>query len=171
MNLFRPVFPPESFHLVIATGVLHHTSAPLLGLETLVRLAKPGGFVVVGLYNKFGRLPTDLRRFLFRLTGERASGGAKSHAWFMDQYRHPHESKHTLGEVLGWFDRCGLDFVSSVPKMRAFASFGGDEQLFRRQPPGGPLDRFLVQAGMSLKGREGGLFLMIGRRRAKMGTT
>lgn len=170
MNLFRPVFPPESFHLVIATGVLHHTSAPLLGLETLVRLVKPGGFLVVGLYNTFGRLATDLRRLAFRLTGGGPSRGdsRKSRAWFMDQYRHPHESKHTLGEVLGWFDRCGLDFTSSVPKMRSFASFGKDEKLFRRQPPGGLLDRFLVQAGMLLKGREGGLFLMIGRRRAMM---
>ncbi len=178
MNLFRPVFPPDSFHLVIASGVLHHTSAPFKGLETLVRLTKPGGFLIVGLYNTFGRLPTDLRRLVFRATGERFRfldprlralevGEAKKRAWFMDQYCHPHESKHTLGEVLGWFDRCGLDFVNAVPKMRAFASFGKDEKLFRRQPPGSVLDRFLVQAGMLLgSGKEGGLFLMIGRRRA-----
>ena len=32
-------------------------------------------------------------------------------AWFMDQYRNPHESLHTLDEVLGWFEQNGIRFV------------------------------------------------------------
>src|SRR5581483_5378537 len=108
MNLFRPCFLPEQFDVILANGVLHHTADPHGGFRSLVPLLKPGGFVVVGLYNRFGRLMTDLRRVLFRLTGGRAAwldpmlrtslrSEAKRKAWFADQYRHPHESKHTIG--------------------------------------------------------------------------
>ena len=66
------------------------------------------------------------RRVLFRLTGGRARwidpvlrqgprARGKREAWFEDQYRHPHESKHTIGEVLGWFDENSVEFVRGVP--------------------------------------------------------
>lgn len=178
MNLLRPALRPESFHLVIANGVLHHTSAPRRAFRSLAELVKQGGFFVVGLYNRYGRLPTDLRRLVFRMTGGRGRfldprlraagvGDARKRSWFMDQYRHPHESKHTIGEVLGWFDEHGFDFVNAVPKLRPFEPLADDEELFTPRPRGNALDHFLVQAGMLLGGgREGGLFVMIGRKRS-----
>ncbi len=177
MDLFRPALEPASFDLVIATGVLHHTADPLRGLRELTSLARPGGHVLVGLYNRLGRIPTDLRRLLIRISGGRLAftdprlrGAALSErrkrAWLLDQYRHPHESKHTFGEVLGWFEACALDFVSGVPRPGSFRRFSPDESLFAPSPPGGSLDHLIVQLGMLLGGgREGGLFVMIGRRR------
>ena len=38
MNLFRPIFQPESFDFVICNGVLHHTADPFLGYKTLAIL-------------------------------------------------------------------------------------------------------------------------------------
>ncbi len=66
-------------------------------------LVKPGGHIIIGLYNTYGRLLTDSRRQLFRLTNGRAKwidpllrrGGMsaeKRRAWFADQFRYPHES-------------------------------------------------------------------------------
>lgn len=177
MNLFKPVFKPESFDFVISNGVLHHTGDPFLAFETLVKCLKPGGFVVVGLYNTYGRLTTDFRRAVFRLTGDRFTfldprhrvkglSDVRKQAWFKDQYKHPHESKHTIDEVLGWFDRVGVEFVNSIPKAVASQSFSADERLFEPQPRGSAIDHFLVQAGMLLGGgREGGLFVMIGRKK------
>jgi SAM-dependent methyltransferase len=177
MNLFRPAFRSGSFDVVVVNGVLHHTSDPYLGFRSLLGLLKPGGVVVVGLYNRFGRLTTDVRRLLFRISGDRGKwldpwlrrgqlGGAKQRAWFMDQYKHPHESKHTIGEVLRWFDECKIEFLNGVPKCAAGAAFSAGETLFTAQPRGGALDHFLVQAGMLLSGgREGGFFTMIGRKR------
>lgn len=43
MNLFRPVFLPGTFHTVICNGVLHHTSNPRLGFESLSSLVAPAG--------------------------------------------------------------------------------------------------------------------------------
>jgi SAM-dependent methyltransferase len=177
MNLFRPAFRAESFDVVVSNGVLHHTSDPLGGFRSLLRLLKPGGIVIVGLYNRFGRLTTDLRRVLFRLSGDRAKwvdpwlrraglGQAKQRAWFMDQYKHPHESKHTLGEVLAWFDRCAVEFLNGVPRCTAGEGLSPREELFAPHPRGSGFDHFAVQARMMLSGgREGGFFTMIGRKR------
>ena len=43
-------------------------------------------------------------------------GQTKQRAWFLDQYKHPHESKHTIGEVLGWLRDADLEFVKSLPR-------------------------------------------------------
>ena len=71
MNLFRPAFRPESFDLVVCNGELHHTSDPELGLRSISKLVKKGGLIVIGLYNRYGRLTTDLRRVVFRASGDR----------------------------------------------------------------------------------------------------
>jgi LSD1 subclass zinc finger protein len=177
MNLFRPAFRPEAFDIVISNGVLHHTADPLGGFRSILRCLKPGGFIVIGLYNTFGRLTTDLRRLVFRITGDRwqsldprlrsaSLNPARRSAWFRDQYKHPHESKHTIGEVLRWFDEGGVDFVNSIPKCTATGCFSPDEQLFSANPRGTAADHFIVQAGMlAAGGREGGFFTMIGRKK------
>jgi 2-polyprenyl-3-methyl-5-hydroxy-6-metoxy-1,4-benzoquinol methylase/uncharacterized protein YbaR (Trm112 family) len=176
MNLFRPVFPKESFDVVISNGVLHHTSDPELGFRTLTPLLKPGGLVIIGLYNRFGRLSTDLRRKIFRLTRghllgldprlrRENIGLVRKRTWFKDQYQNPHESKHTIGEVLGWFREAGVEFLTSLPHAVAFDPFTADEQLFEKRPAGTRLDHALVQLRILWTGgREGGFFTMIGRR-------
>ena len=122
-------------------------------------------------------LPTDFRRLLFRLSKDRLKvldprwrsstvSEQRKQAWFLDQYRNPHESKHTLGEVLGWFDACGLEFIHGIPKPKALEAFSAHEQLFEPDPRGSALDHLIVQLGMLLGGgREGGLFMTIGCRR------
>lgn len=179
MNLFRPAFAPESFDFVISNGVLHHTANPYEAFRSILRLLKPRGYVIVGLYNRYGRLWTDLRRLVFRLTGDRLTlldprlrtpgvGQNRKRAWFLDQYKHPHESKHTIGEVQRWFHETGVLFISSIPKAVAFEPFTADESLFTPNPPGTRWDHFVVQLGMALSGgREGGFYVMTGRKRSE----
>jgi hypothetical protein len=50
-------------------------------------------------------------------------------AWFFDQYRHPHETRHSINEVLGWFDTAGVDFLSSIPAADG-SPFTDDTRLF-----------------------------------------
>ncbi len=176
MNLFRPIFRPATFDLVISNGVLHHTSDPFLAFKSILTCVKRGGFIIIGLYNTYGRLSTDLRRALFRLTGDRLTfldprlrlsglSRLRKTAWFKDQYKHPHESKHSFDEVLGWFDRCGVTFMNSIPKSTPTDTFSDHERLFEAHPPGSSFDHLLVQLGMAVSGgREGGFFIMIGRK-------
>jgi SAM-dependent methyltransferase len=175
-NLFRPVFKPESFHLVISNGVLHHTSDPLRAYKSIARLVKRGGYILFGLYHRYGRLITDTRRAIFHLSGDRLKGldpnlrsvkrsDAKKRAWFVDQYKHPHESKHTIGEGMRWLRETGFDFVKSIPRGRPFQPISDEDRLFEPEAPGNALERLLVEFGMVLRGsREGGFFIVIGRR-------
>jgi len=176
MNLFKPVFRPATFDIIVSNGVLHHTGDPFLGFQTLSRLVKKGGYIVIGLYNKYGRLTTDFRRFIFKIFPNRFQfldprlkdsglSDVRKKTWFRDQYKNPHESKHTIGEVLRWFNRCGFQFMNGIPKAVAFESFSQEEKLFAKNPSGSKIDHFIVQTGMLLSGgREGGFFTMIGRR-------
>ena len=100
-----------------------------------------------------------------RFDDERSVAGAeKRRAWFSDQYHNPHESKHTFGEVLRWFDEAGIRFVRGIPAMRPDDDGMEGPSLFEPQPRGTALDHLVVQATQILGGRtEGGFFIMIGR--------
>lgn len=176
MNLFRPALRPGSFDVVIANGVLHHTGDPRRGFETIGQLLRPGGCILIGLYNHIGRLTTDLRRVLFRVFGDHLGyvldghmrspsyNQARKRAWFMDQYKHPHESKHCYSEVLEWFATAGFEFCMGIPKVDG-TLFTGEERLFERHSQGTRLTRWLTELQMLLGGGvDGALFIMIGRR-------
>jgi SAM-dependent methyltransferase/uncharacterized protein YbaR (Trm112 family) len=175
MNLFRPPFRHGVFDLVISNGVLHHTSDPRRGFASISRLVKPGGYILIGLYNKIGRLTTDLKRTLFRISGDRFRkvdahmrnpnyNEARKRAWFMDQYKHPRESKHTYGEALEWLESNGFEFVFSIPKIDA-STFSEDERMFEIHSKGTKLSRALTQLAMLLSGGvDGALFIIIGRK-------
>jgi hypothetical protein len=91
----------------------------------------------------------------------------KRRAWFNDQYRHPHESKHTIDEVLEWFADCGLEFVRGIPSVTPGANCWESGSLFEPVDKGTALDHFLVQSREIVTGsREGGFFIMIARKPA-----
>jgi len=176
MNLFKPIFKDESFHLVICNGVLHHTSNPFLGFKSIAQLVKKNGYIIIGLYNKYGRFVTDIRRFIFNISNDyfqfldqrlrrRNINEIRKLTWFLDQYKNPHESKHTIGEVLKWFDQTGFEFINSIPKPRIFMELSENEKLFKPNPSSNLLDRFFVQLKLLFTGsKEGGIFLMIGKK-------
>jgi SAM-dependent methyltransferase len=176
MNLFKPCFRQGQFDAVLCNGVLHHTGDPRGGFEGLVPLLKPGGHIIVGLYNRYGRLMNGVRRRLFALSGGRGQAldpylrearlsPEKRRAWFEDQYRHPHESTHTIGEVLDWFTAAKLEFVRGVPSTTGGPDFEGG--LLTPTGPGTGMDHFRAQMRLVASGnREGGFFLMIGRKPA-----
>ena len=175
MNLFDPFFRKHSFDVVISNGVLHHTGDAAAAFRSIEGLVKPGGYAVIGLYNWLGRLPTLWLRSLVQRFGESAalldSRMRREHdlgrrkAWFMDQYRHPHETKHSIDEVMDWFDRAQFDFVSCIPTI-GDSEFTAEAMLFEPHPKGTYLDRLSTELEMLLSGGvDGGLYIMIGRKR------
>jgi len=176
MDLFRPALREHAFDYVFTNGVLHHTADAPGGFRSLLRLLKPGGFVVVGLYNTYGRLLLRLRKQVFRLTGNRALwldgilrargiGDDKKRVWFLDQYAHPHERTFTVDDVLGWFREAGVEYVSSIPPIRPGQRRAEGASLFSPRPPGTRVDHVLAQLSWVVSGsREGGFFITIGRK-------
>ena len=179
MNLFRPPFASGAFDVVVSNGVLHHTADPRGGFGALADKLRPGGLVLVGLYNSLGRLPTLWRRRFVEVFGDgmavldsrlRATklNQGRWQAWFRDQYKHPHESRHSLDEVLGWFEESGIEPLTSIPLVGG-EEFTEDTQLFARHSMGTRLSRVATQLAMLLEGgTDGGLFIMIGRKRERV---
>ena len=177
MNLYRPAFREESFDIVLCNGVLCAAADPYGGFRSIAPLVKRGGYLLVGSYNRYGRLITDLRRAVINTLGERFAfldphlrrnslRGRKKEAWFADQYRHPYETKHTIGQLLGWFADADFEFVYGIPNPKAFQRFSTNDAIFEPHPAGNRLDHLIVQAQLVLHGSyEGGFFTMIGRRR------
>jgi len=165
---------PESFDVVYSAGVIHHTQAPSEAFARVARLARPGGIVILGVYNAVARIPLRLRRGVARLTRfrfvpfdpilrEREAEPARHRAWLRDQYQHPEEHRHTHAEVKRWFVDNGIDYLRSFPST-VFGDEGGE--LLAPAIDDWPFECWIAQAEwMWTLGREGGLFFTIGRRR------
>jgi len=179
-DLFSNPFTEKYFDIVWCSGVLHHTEDPRKGFQIITSWLKPEGYVVIGLYNFYGRMRTVFRQKMYRLLGSGKLGifilslfdpilrkdisDQKRKAWFQDQYQHPVESLHTLDEVLGWFKENDIEFISSIPTCNSHDI--NYEKMFFTQSKGNFFTRLISQIGMlfSPLGSEGGLFLVIGRK-------
>ncbi|OAN49226.1 hypothetical protein A6A04_03685 [Paramagnetospirillum marisnigri] len=174
MNIFELAIKDNSFDVVISHGVLHHTFDARRAFGNIVKKAKPGGIVMVGLYNKPSRFPTWLRSKLIRVLGpkidyvvrNRIRDARKADVWIKDQYFNPHETWHSIDEVLGWFDENDIEFLNCSP---AILDTDGESApgLFDKTSPGNAYQRAVTQLSwLATIAREGALFDVIGRRRA-----
>lgn len=172
MNIFELAIKDESFDVVISHGVLHHTFDARRAFARICGKVKPGGIVMVGLYNSFGRIPTWVRSKLIGVFGNkidyvvrsRIHDARKADIWVQDQYFNPHETWHSLDEVLGWFRENGVEYLNASP-----AILGTDGEntrdLFARTSPGSRYQRVVTQLSwIATIAREGALFDVIGRK-------
>jgi len=172
-DLHRPAVRKGSFDVVYSSGVLHHTPNPRVAFARIAQLARPGGMIVLGLYNAIARIPLRLRRLVARLSRyrlipfdpvlrDRKNEPARREAWLRDQYQHPEEHQHTLAEVQGWFAENGVEYVRAYPS----ALIGEDPQeLFELASDNWRPEGWLAQVGwIGALGHEGGLFVTVGRR-------
>lgn len=163
-DLFRAPLRPESFDLVLANGVLHHTADPAGGVRVLAALVRPGGHLALGLYHPLGRAATRARRTLGLADADPVAAGrdeARRRAWIADQYEHPHETTHSVGEALSWIADAGLAFVRTVPSIDGDA--GGSP--LRADPPPTRARRWIGEATWIVRlAREGGYYLLVGKR-------
>lgn len=173
MNIFDLAVKDESFDVVISHGVLHHTYDARKAFSCVARKAKPGGIVMVGLYNSYARIMTWLRSKLVRLTGgkidyvvrNRIQDERKATIWIQDQYFNPHETWHSIDEVLGWFEENSIEFLNCFPRILG-TSGEDDPDFFAASDPGTRYQRVVTQLSwLATIAREGSLFDLIGRRR------
>lgn len=133
--------PEPRFDLVICHGVLHHTDDCLAGVRHLCRsVVAPGGHAMIGLYHAVGRRP-----FLDHFADLKESGASEDQmfaeyralhgtltdethvrSWFRDQVLHPHETQHTLAEILPVLADEGMELMAtSINEFRPFESVEG----------------------------------------------
>ena len=173
MNIFELAVKDTSFDVVISHGVLHHTFDARQAFAQIVRKVKPGGTIIVGLYNYFARVPTWVRAKLIGVFGpkidfvvrSRIHDARKADIWIKDQYYNPHETWHSLDDVLEWFEENDVEFVNATPPI--LGTDGEEtEGLFDQVLPGNKAQRVITQLSwLATISREGALFDVIGRRR------
>jgi 2-polyprenyl-3-methyl-5-hydroxy-6-metoxy-1,4-benzoquinol methylase len=151
----------KRFDHVFCLGALHHTRYPYKNFAALADLCKPGGTITVGLYNKYGRLAHRVTRMWIGLRAgsdidkrleyveksiyRRKMRSVHETAYVADKYVNPHESYHSVGEVLGWFEKNGITYIGAHPHV-------GD----------GGFSAFLTQLRWMVKGS--GFFIVSGRK-------
>lgn len=172
-DLHHPGVRAGAFDVVYSSGVLHHTPNPSAAFARIARLARPGGMIVLGLYNAFARIPLRVRRFVARLSGyrfipcdpvlrDRDSEPERRKAWLQDQYQHPEEHRHTLAEVQSWFAENGVEYLCAYPSALLCQD---SEELFASALDNWRVEGWLAQIGwIGTLGQEGGLFVTVGRR-------
>jgi SAM-dependent methyltransferase len=172
-DLHSPGLRAGAFDVVYASGVLHHTPDPRAAFARIARLARPGGTIVLGVYNTLARIPLRARRVVARLSGyrfipcdpvlrDREIEPARRKAWVQDQYHHPEEHRHTLAEVQNWFAENGVEYLRAYPSAMLCER---SEDLFAAAADNWRFEGWLAQLGwIGSLGHEGGLFVTVGRR-------
>ena len=175
VDIFDDVLSDECFDFIWCNGVLHHTKDPYLAFKTFIKSLKKNGYVLIGLYNKFGRARTIIRKYLSKLFGLKIleildptlrklkEDENEKNAWIRDQYLHPIESLHTIDEVLKWFRENNIEFISSIPS----SDFDYDyDNIFEKKTEGTYYSRTINQISMLFNqlGSDGGLFVLIGKK-------
>ena len=173
--VFDDVLQDDFFDFIWCNGVLHHTKDPYGAFEILAKSLKKNGYILIGLYNNIGRLRTILRRYVYKLFGIKVLNiidptlrnlkfdEAEKKAWIRDQYIHPIESLHSIDEVLNWFKKNNIEFVSSIPS----CDFDYDyKNIFEKKSNGTFLSRVFNQFMMIFNsfGSDGGLFVLLGKK-------
>lgn len=178
-DIFDDIIEDNYFDFVWCSGVLHHTINSKKGFEVISRWVKPDGIIIIGVYNKIGRLLTNFRQLIYKLLGKtkfakklifimdphlnKDLSSQQKQAWFRDQYEHPVERKHSFDEVIEWFNENEINYLGSVPSL----DFDLKQINYMQGNIGTYFQRLCAQISIlfSNLGREGGLFIVIGQKK------
>ena len=181
-DIFDDVLVENYFDFVWCNGVLHHTKDPYKAFQIVSKALKDEGYILIGLYNKIGRIRTLFRKYLSKIFGLKVLetfdptlkhlkiSKEERESWIKDQYFHPIESLHTLDEVLNWFKNNNIEYISSIPSCD-FEVVQNYDNLFSKSSEGSFYSRIINQISMIFNrlGSDGGLFIVIGKKNIKSG--
>lgn len=149
----------REFDLVIAAGVLHHMSDPLVGLRALGKCLRRDGVMSVFLYGRYGRIGIELMQDLFRRLGlpqdepsvalvkqvlsalppehplapvRHTLGDTDFDAGVVDTFLNARDRSYTAEECLRFVDDAGLAFQGWIHNARYHAEgcIGSDHPLY-----------------------------------------
>jgi hypothetical protein len=135
------------FSVVASLGVLHHTNNCLAGVRLCAeKFLAPGGVLFLGLYHSYGRKPFLDAFAAFKKAGASEEEMLTSYSklspndkaektfllsWFRDQVLHPHETQHTLAEIVPLLQDCGLSLHAT--SINGFKPFDNVESLYEEE--------------------------------------
>jgi len=188
-DILDEIFEEEFFDIVWSNGVLHHTENAKKSFNICCKMLKKNGYIVLGLYNYYGRMRTDIRRFIYKLLPKKIGhvflkftdpvlrkqkkSKESIDAWIQDQYEHLFESKHTFNQVFSWFKLNNITPICSIPSVKmydldskVFDDFENDKIDLENRTLVDKINEIFLQIMMlfSKYGDDGGLFVVIGKK-------
>ncbi|MBN2127373.1 MAG: class I SAM-dependent methyltransferase [Candidatus Diapherotrites archaeon] len=166
-------FKDNSFDYVFSLGCVHHTTNPKNAVKEICRVLKPNGFLVLGVYNKYGRFITRIKKLLLDLMHSKndlkkielanklfysnKNLTEQKKIWIADKYLHPNEFFHSIPEVLNWFKENKIEYLNkSIPEIILWNS--------NPYSNSNKLNYFLIQLNWLLK--EKSFFILTGKKKA-----
>jgi len=160
------------FDVVISRGVVHHNDDPDAAIRSIARLVAPGGYLVLGFYERAARLFHRIRFHLSKLNGNpiqwmdpilRNQGidDDKKRTWIADQYEHPLEKLLPLPHVVSVLEDAGMEWIRSVPPLPSSGRF------FHKTVRLNALEFFSLRTSWAIAGigdEDAGLISVIARR-------
>jgi SAM-dependent methyltransferase len=178
-------YKSSSIDYLWCSGVLHHTGDTWRYFDKIAHLVKPGGYIFIGLYNKYGRVLTGIGQIIMKIMGDNIRtqkligivdpilrriprDSNKWNAWYRDQYLHPIESWHSANELYNKLVEYDFTLVGSIPDFNLNYNENFDSKIISKEKI--YLNKFcmiFVELLMPFTkyGKEGGLFMMIGRKK------
>lgn len=171
--------PARRFSLVTSIGVLHHTDDCLGGLAHIAAsIVDTDGRMFIGLYHAFARRPflshfarlksqgADVEELYAEFCRLRGGGDPPqdetyARSWFRDQVLHPHETQHTLKEILPLLDDLGFELEST--SINRFGPMVERSRLFAEEELLEEAARTALEQGRYLPG----FFVFMARRRSQ----
>lgn len=146
------------FDLIESCGVLHHMEDPEAGLQALLKILKPGGYLKLGLYSKIARHAINAARDRFAASGHasdlsgirafrrdligsddpavqslRAVWDFYSASEFRDLVMHVQEHQFTLPQISALLKRNGLKFLGFSSQSAITVLEGMPAKMARRR--------------------------------------
>ena len=170
MDILNCTLPDNYFDYSYSVGVLHHTGDPFRGFEHLVRVTKPGGVVIVSVYNAYSRRILYAKQTICKMLGgddihkrvwwgqklfgrtlrkmDKRYHGLNTREIAYDTFGFPHESLHTATEILSWLDRTNVEYKGAFAPLRfqdyLYAFSQPEYAKFRQTFDGFPLMRIIA---------------------------
>ncbi|HKZ02149.1 MAG TPA: methyltransferase domain-containing protein [Pyrinomonadaceae bacterium] len=135
-SLLDLALPANSVDVAFCSGVLGDASDPDRAFRELTRVLKQDGYMILVLYHRYGRALHGLRRAVVDLLerddiDRRARLGGLLFGRSMrklaeaeqvpyegllyDQFGHPCETRHSVGQALAWFKQAGIQYLGTWP--------------------------------------------------------
>ena len=180
-DIYDDVLSSNLFDVLLCSGDLHYTVNTYESFSLLPKLLKNNGYIIIGLYNTYGRFRTKIRQFFYKIFGSKyvmifdpvlrtlnknkKENFEKIKSWINDQYNHPVERTHTFDELLEWFNKHNIEFINSIPSCDCVE--GVPNEIFKKTSKSSFMERIFQQIRINFNtlGDEGGLFFFIGKKK------
>ena len=180
-DIYDDVLSSNLFDVLLCSRDLHYTVNTYESFSLLPKLLKNNGYIIIGLYNTYGRFRTKIRQFFYKIFGSKyvmifdpvlrtlnknkKENFEKIKSWINDQYNHPVERTHTFDELLEWFNKHNIEFINSIPSCDCVE--GVPSEIFKKTSKSSFMERIFQQIRINFNtlGDEGGLFFFIGKKK------